>query len=47
MELPGMMVEGLAEQLMAGGSKAFTVKLALQLAIWPGFAPCEACPLTV
>ena len=36
---PGLMVLGLAEQLMVGGSKAFTVKLAEQSADWPGFRP--------
>ena len=38
-ESPGLIVVGLTEQLIVGGSNAFTVKLAEQSAVWPGFRP--------
>jgi hypothetical protein len=39
LESPGLMVLGLAEQLIVGGSYSFTVKLAEQVAVCPGFNP--------
>ena len=38
-ESPGLMVSGLAEQPTVGGSYAFTVNTALQLAASQGFSP--------
>jgi hypothetical protein len=41
------MVEGVAEQLMVGGSNDLMVNRAWQSAFCSGFVPCETCPVTV
>ena len=40
-ELPDSTVEGLAKQLMVGGSNAFTTYEAVQSAFSPGLSPSE------
>ncbi len=46
-EPPGSTEVGLAEQLIVGGSNAFTANCAEQSADWPGLAPSVTWPFTV